>query len=700
MADLADLATQDRVAVITLNHPPVNALSSALCGQVLERLRAALADGGVDAIVLIGGGRAFSGGWDVREMSNPPPPGSPGVRDVIAALEGASKPVVAAIHGVALGGGLEVTLGCHWRVATADARVGLPEVKLGLLPGAGGTQRLPRIIGAEQATRLIVAGEQIDGATAAKLGVVDALIEGELRAGAVAFARRLVEEKRPLRRTRDLTVAPPPAGFFEEFRKSLAKSARGLVAPQRCVDCVEAAMALPFDEGLKRERELFQECVTSPQAKGLVHAFFSERKAADVPGLPADAKAAKVAGAAVIGAGTMGGGIAMCFANAGLAVKLIDMDAGALERGIATIRRNYESTMKRGRLTQAELDARMALITPHVGLDGLADVDLVIEAVFEEMGIKKQVFAALDRATRPDIVLATNTSTLDIDEMASATARPDKVIGMHFFSPANVMRLLEVVRGKASAPATIATAMKTARDLKKVGVLVGNCDGFVGNRMLAGYGREAQFLVEEGAMPQDVDRVIFGFGFPMGPFAMGDLAGLDVGWRIRKARAGKRPNHLRYSPLGDRICERGWFGQKTGRGWYRYEAGDRTPRPDPEIEALIIENSKALGIERRRIDDQEILERCLYPLVNEAARILEEGIAARASDIDVVWLNGYGFPAWRGGPMHWADTIGAKAILEAVERYHARHGESWAPAPLLRRLAAENGRFLAWTGAS
>jgi 3-hydroxyacyl-CoA dehydrogenase len=615
------------------------------------------------------------------------------LRHIIAALDRAEKPLLAAIHGNALGGGLELALACHWRAATTDARLGLPEVKIGLLAGAGGTLRLPRLIGVEPALRMMTSGEPIDGKEAAKLGLVDTLLAGTLDVAAVSFAHQVLAEGRPVRRTRDLPAPAAAPDFFATFRAGLKKSARGFEAPFRSVDCVEAGLSLPPEQAEANEAATFDRQLGAPEAKALIYSFFAERMAASIPDVPADTPTRKIGRAAVIGAGTMGGGIAMCFANAGIPVALMDSAPEARERGLATIRANYARTIERGRLTQAEMDARLALITPVAAYDALGEPDIVIEAVFEEMAVKRAVFEALDRACPPTTILATNTSTLDVDAIAGATRRPEQVIGTHFCSPANVMRLIEVVRGKASSKPVIATTVKLVRDLKKVGVLVGVCEGFVGNRMLRGYLREADFLIEEGALPHEVDAVITGFGFPMGPFAMADLAGLDVGWRIRKAKAATRPNHLRYSPIGDRLCERGRFGQKTGAGWYRYAAGARAPQPDPEVEALIVATAAELGIARRKIEPQEILERCLYPLINEAAKILEDGLALRASDIDVIWLNGYGFPAWRGGPMHYADTIGAKVIYDAVRRYEAVHGEPWRPAPLLERLATEGGRF-------
>ena len=605
--------------------------------------------------------------------------------------------VVAALHGTALGGGLEVALGCHYRCAVGSAQVGFPEVKLGLLPGAGGTQRLPRLIGVEPALPIIAGGDPLPASKAQALGIIDEIVAGDLRDGAVAFAARLVAERRPLRKIsasdgKVLTARSTP-GLFDAFRGSIERQARGYFAPFRCVEAVRAAVTLPFAEGLRRERELFLECMQSPQSRAQIHAFFAEREVTKIPDVPKETPTQPIMTAAVIGAGTMGGGIAMNFANAGIPVQVVEAAQTALDRGIEVIRNNYAATVEKGRLTQADMDRRLALIHGTLAWDAVADADIVIEAVFEEMGVKKEVFARLDRICKPSAILATNTSTLDVDEIATATARPEKVIGTHFFSPANVMRLLEVVRGAKSSKETIATVAELARRIRKVWVLAGNCDGFIGNRMLAGYLREAAFLVEEGASPEQVDKVIYDFGFPMGPFAMSDLAGLDVGWRIRKGKAATRPTTQRYSPVADRLCERGRFGQKTGAGWFRYAPGSRTPRPDPEVEALIVASARAQGIERRAVSDDEILERCIYPLINEGARILEEGIALRPSDIDIIYIYGYGFPPYRGGPMYYADTLGLKRVYDDIAAYHRAHGEFWQPAPLLTRLAEEGKGF-------
>ena len=681
------------VGVITINNPPVNALSVAVRQGIADGLAQAAADAQAKAVVIIGGGRTFIAGADIREFGKPLQP--PDLNEVIRRLEECPKPVVAALHGTALGGGLEVALGCHYRCAVAAAQVGFPEVKLGLLPGAGGTQRLPRVAGIEAALTMITSGNPIPAAQAAALGLVDEVVPGDLLDGAVAYAERLVAEGRPLRKISEMQdkVAGVAPAVFDESRKGLARSARGFEAPQRCVDAVQAAATLPFAEGLKRERALFAGLMQGAQSKAQIHVFFSEREATKIPDVPKETPVKPIKSAAVIGAGTMGGGIAMNFANAGIPVRVLEMSQEALDRGLAVVRKNYAATVEKGRLSQKDMDTRMSLIRGTLSYDEIGSADIVVEAVFEEMGVKKQVFGILDRAARPDAILATNTSTLDIDAIAGATSRPGQVIGTHFFSPANVMRLLEIVRGARTSKETIATAMELARKIRKVGVLVGNCDGFVGNRMLHGYIREAEFLLEEGALPQQVDKVIYDFGLPMGPFTMGDLAGLDVGWRIRKGKAATRPKHLRYSPIGDRICEMGRFGQKTGAGWYRYEKGSRNPVPDPEIEALIIRTSREQGFERRQISNQEILKRCMYPLINEGAKILEEGIAIRSSDIDVIYIYGYGFPVYRGGPMFYADTVGLGRVYDDICAFHKAHGEFWQPAPLLERLAREGKRF-------
>ena len=685
------------VAILTMDNPPVNGLGAALRTGIAERVAEAQADPEVEAIVIAGAGRMFSAGADIREFGGEPPAGTPSLNDVISMMEDGDKPVVAAIHGVSAGGGLELALGCHHRIADGATRIGLPEVTLGIIPGAGGTQRLPRLTGAEAALDLITSGRLIPAAKAQAAGIIDAVAEAEVLDAAIAAAEKLAAAGGPPRRAGAVEDRIAPARgntqLFADFRKGMAKAARGFNAPYVAVDLVEAAANLPLAEGLAKERAAFQELVAATESKALRHVFFAEREVAKIPDVPKDTPVKRIETAGIIGCGTMGGGIAMNFANAGIPVRVLETEPEALQRGLDIVRGNYARTVSRGRLSQEDMDKRLALIEGIGDYEGLADVDVVIEAVFEEMDVKKEVFAALDRACKPGAILATNTSTLDVDEIAAATSRPGSVIGTHFFSPANIMRLMENVRGAESSKETIASTMALSKTIGKVGVLVGVCDGFTGNRMLHQYTREAGFLIEEGALPHQVDKVLYDFGMPMGPFAMGDLAGLDVGWRIRKGKAATRPNHLRYSPIADRICEMGRFGQKTRAGWYLYEEGSRVPVPDPEIEKLVVETSKELGIERREIGEQEIIERCFYPLVNEGAKILEEGLALRASDIDVIWIHGYGFPRYRGGPMFWADSVGLGPIHEAMERFHAEHGEVMAPAPLLARLAGEGKGF-------
>jgi 3-hydroxyacyl-CoA dehydrogenase len=683
-----DLDRRGRIAVLTVNNPPVNALSQHVRQGLRDGLKQAAADADVAAIVITCAGRTFVAGADITEFGKPPK--EPSLHEVLDLIESSPKPVVAAIHGTALGGGLEVTLACHYRVGVKTARFGLPEVKLGILPGAGGTQRLPRVVGVPKALSMIVSGDPIGADEALKVGLIDEIVDGDLAAAGVAFAEKIVREKRPLKKIRDLddkvaAVRGKPE-VFAEFRKSVARQTRGFRAPENCIKAVEAAVNLPFDQGMKRERELFQELITSPESKAQRYFFFAEREAAKIPDVPGDTKSRDIKKAAVLGAGTMGGGIAMNFANAGIPVTVVEVAQDALDRGLGVVRKNYEATAARGRLTPQDVEKRMGLISGTTDWSKIADADIVVEAVFEEMPIKKEVFAKIDGICKPGAVLASNTSTLDVDEIASATQRPDDVIGMHFFSPANVMRLLEVVRGRKSAKDVIATAMGVGRRIAKVPVLVGVCYGFVGNRMLHQRGREAEKLILEGALPHEVDKVLTDFGFPMGPFAMGDLAGLDVGWRIRKGKGVK-------SAVADRICELGRFGQKTGAGYFRYEKGDRTPIPDADVEKIIVEVASEMGITRRKIGDDEILARLLYPMVNEGAKILEEKIAIRASDIDVIWVYGYGWPVYRGGPMFWADQVGLKTIRDRMNEWRKTQGEDWKPAPLLDRLATEGKTF-------
>jgi 3-hydroxyacyl-CoA dehydrogenase len=661
----------------------------------MDALAQGQSDGAAKALIVIGAGRTFIAGADIKEFGKPLAP--PDLNAVIGGLENSAKPTIAAIHGTALGGGLEVALGCHYRVAVPSAQVGLPEVKLGLLPGAGGTQRLPRLIGAKAALDMITTGDFVRAPQAKALGIIDEIIEGDLLDGAIRFAESVAARGTVGRRIRDsddkLAEARGNAALFAEYRSTVKKRARGQESPLRAIDAVEAAANLPFDQGLKRERAIFEELVTSTQARALIHAFFAEREAMNIPDVPASTPTRPIKNAAVIGAGTMGGGIAMNFANAGIPVTVVETAADALERGLGVVRNNYAGTVAKGRLDQATMDKRMALIKGALDLAAVKDADVVVEAVFEEMAIKKDLFARLDKVAKPGAILATNTSSLDIDAIARETKRPQDVIGTHFFSPANVMRLVEVVRGAKTAKDVIATAMRLGKTLGKVPALVGVCDGFVGNRMIFQYTREAEFLLEEGALPWQVDKALTDWGMAMGVFAMGDMAGNDVGWRIRKQQAASRPNDRRYSHLSDQICEMGRYGQKTNAGWYRYENGSRTPLPDPAIETLILAESKRLGVTRQTIADDEIVKRTIYALVNEGAKLLEEGIALRASDIDIIYITGYGFPAWRGGPMFYADTVGLDKVLADVQRFHRTHGYFWRPAPLLEKLARDGKRF-------
>ena len=691
MSEVVSFTREGEIGVITVANPPVNALSQPVRAGLKAAVETGLADAGVQAMVLICDGATFIAGADIREFGKPL--AEPSLVPVIDAMEAADKPIVAAIHGTALGGGLEVALGCHYRVAVPGARVGLPEVHLGLLPGAGGTQRLPRLVGAEQALDLMVQGSHVPAPRALQLGILDELIEGELKTGALAFARRLLAENRGVQRASALPVAPVAADFFAKYEAGIARRLRGFKAPFHIIKAVEAAVNLPFAEGMQRESQLFQELMRSSESRAQRHVFFAEREVAKVPGLPKGTPKREIRQVAVVGAGTMGGGIAMNFANAGIPVAVLEISQEALDRGLGVVRRNYEATASKGRISAADVERRMGLIRPTTSYDDIADADLVIEAVFESMDIKKEVFRKLDAVCKAGAILATNTSTLDVDEIASVTGRPQDVIGMHFFSPANVMRLLENVRGKKTADDVIATVMDLSRRIGKIGVLVGVCDGFVGNRMLHQRNREAMYLVEEGAKPEQVDKVLYDFGFPMGPFAMSDMAGLDVGYKVREERRKAGKVEPRESRWIDQIVEQGRHGQKTGAGIYRYEDG-RTPLPDPEIEQLIERCAREAGIERRDIGDQEILERCLYPMINEGAKILEEGIAARPLDIDIIWINGYGFPAYRGGPMFWADQIGLDNIVAAYRRYAEQFGAHyWTPAPLLEKLASEGRGF-------
>jgi 3-hydroxyacyl-CoA dehydrogenase len=640
---------------------------------------------------LMGDGRSFIAGADIRGFGTGRKRLAIGER-TYDKLDASAKPVVAAIHGYALGGGLENALACHYRIAVPSAKVGLPEVQIGILPGGGGTQRLPRLIGAQAALDMIVSGRHVPAPEALKLGIVDAVLaEGaDLRSGAVAYARKIADT-RPLPRIRDKTVSADPS-VFDAMRKSIARRARNQRAPYNCIAAVEAATTLSFDEGIRRESELFQELENSDEARALRYAFFAEREVAKLPDVPANVKPRDVHAPAVIGAGTMGGGIAMAFADFGYDVKIMDSTEAALNRGMDRIRSNYATSVKRGSLAQDEMEHRLARIHPVAGYDDIADSDVVIEAVFERMDVKKPVFADLDRVVNKDAFLFSNSSALDLDDLATATSRPDKVAGTHFFSPANVMKLLEVVRTNAASPETLATAMALGRKIGKISAMAGNCDGFLANRSRAPFNSEMVILLEEGCLPEQVDKVMIDFGYPMGPFAVGDLAGLDISAEGRKRRAAANPAY-RKLPIADKLVEMGRFGQKTGAGWYRYDQGDRTPHPAPEVAAIIQQVASELGVPQRSFTDQEILRRLLFSSVNEACKILEEGIAYRASDIDVMWLHGFGFPRYRGGLMFWADGIGVRDVYNQIAAWHQQYGERWAPSALLRHLAETGTAF-------
>jgi 3-hydroxyacyl-CoA dehydrogenase len=690
MSEAAPYAVRDGVAVITLNNPPVNGLGNALRAGILQGLQRAQDDPQVKAVVLIGGGKAFSGGADIREFGKPRE--KPDLPDVNDFQDSMKKPLVAAISGFALGGGLELALACHYRIAAPKAQLGLPEVKLGILPGSGGTQRLPRIVPVSKAVEMMTTGNPITSEQALQLGLVDEIVQGgDLLDAAVVYANRLVAERKTLKRIRDMQAKADVD--FKKVRDDVARASRGYPAPLEIVACVEAAVTKPFDEGRKVERERFAHLVGTNESKALRHAFFAERQTSKIPDVPEDTPARAVKKAAVIGAGTMGGGIAMSFLNVGIPVTITDTTQEALDRGISKIRDNYAATVSKGRLKQEEMDKRMALLHPTTDLGQARDADIVVEAVFERMDVKQDIFRKLDGIAKPGAILATNTSTLDVNQIADATKRPQDVIGTHFFSPANVMRLLEVVRGAKTGKDVLATTMKLGKTLKKVAVVSGVCDGFIGNRMLEKYVQQSLFLLDEGATPQQIDGALAKWGMAMGPFTMYDMAGNDIGWEIRKRRAKERPDFV-YGKFADRIAEKGWFGQKSGRGWYRYEPGGRKPIPDREVEEMLAQYRKEMGHKTRQISDDEIVERCIYALANEGAHILEEGIALRASDIDMVYLTGYGFPPYRGGPMFYADTVGLDKVRDAIQRFQKGYqGAQWKPAPLLIKLAKEGRRF-------
>jgi len=704
-SELVSLTREGDVGVITIDNPPVNALSPGVPEGIVAAVEEAERDGSMRAIVIIGAGRTFIAGADIKELEHAAAGhgAPPKLHPVLAKIEDSAKPVVMALHGTALGGGLEVAMAGHYRVAAPDGQMGQPEVNLGIVPGAEGTQRLPRLVGVAAAIDMCVSGKPIWAAQALSLGLIDRVIEGDLRAGAVAFAREMAGRGGPHPKTRErnekLGSAAENAPLFAAGREQARKTRRNQTAPLAAVDAVEAATTLPFDEGCRKERQIITDCLASDQCRALIHAFFSERAVAKIPDVPKETPAVNIASAAIIGAGTMGGGIAMAMANAGISVRLKETEAAALERGMATIRKNYEGSVKKGRFSQKVMDERMALIHPQLDYEGFDQADLVLEAVFENMALKKQIFAEIDRFARPDAVLASNTSTLDIDEIAGATRRPHMVIGLHFFSPANVMRLVEVVRGKDTSKSVIATGMALAKKLKKVGVLVGNCFGFVGNRMMFPYMREAQFLIEEGATPGQVDQALIEWGMAMGILAVDDLGGIDVLWRVRQENKHREKPGLRKPLVHDKLYEMGRLGQKTGKGWYRYDE-NRRAAADPEVLALIEKTSQEAGIARRAIGTDEILDRCLYALINEGARILEEGYALRAADIDVIYLTGYGFPAYRGGPMWYADAVGLQKVCQRIEEFRRQHGELWEPAPLLKRLAETGGTFASYDAAT
>ncbi len=684
---VTDLDVRDGIAVLTLNSPPVNALSGPVRDGLHKGIKQAIDDPAVKAVVLVCAGRTFIAGADITELGSGGPQGA-SLLDVQNMMETSHKPVVAAIHGTALGGGLEVALCCHYRVAVAPAQFGLPEVKLGLLPGAGGTQRLPRIVGAEMALEMMGIGDPIGAPKALEVGLISEIVAGDLTEGGIAFARKLLAEKRPLVRVRDndakITPARGKPEIFANFRKQHERKNRGFLAPEYNIRCVEAAVNLPFEQGIKREGELFRELLQGPQSAAQRYMFFAERQAAKIPDVPADTPQIPINKAGVIGAGTMGGGITMNLVNVGIPVTLVETTQEALDRGLKVVRGNYENTARRGKLTQADVEARMALITPSLNLPDLADADIVIEAVFENMDIKKDIFQKLDAICKPGAILATNTSALDINAIAAMTKRPEYVIGTHFFSPANVMKLVEVVRGAKTAKNVIATAMALGKRINKIAVLAGVCHGFIGNRMLFARTTQSSRIILEGATPERVDKVLTDFGFPMGPFAMSDLAGVDVGWNPKTSKG---------ETLRDRLCEAGRRGQKTNAGYYDYKPGDRTPIPNEDVVKMIREFAASKQIRQRDVSDEEILERCLIPMVNEGAKILSEGIAIRASDIDTVWVHGYGWPVYRGGPMHWANSIGLDRIVARMRAFAKDDAAFWTPAPLLEELAAKGGGF-------
>jgi 3-hydroxyacyl-CoA dehydrogenase len=699
MSQLVSLTRHDDVAVVTIQNPPVNALSPGVPEGIGESIAAAAQDPDVRAVVIIGAGKTFIAGADIKELEKAAAPGGgsagPDIHGLLQGIEDCPKPVIMAIHGTALGGGLEVAMAGHYRVAAPDAQVGQPEVNLGIIPGAEGTQRLPRLVGLAAAVDMCVSGKPIKAPEALTLGLIDKIVEGDLASGAISFAREKADAGGPVRKTRELgdKIGWGDIGAtLAQGRAQARKTRRNQTAPLRVVDALEAAATLPFEEGRLKEREIMRERMASDQARALIHAFFAERAVSKVADIPSNTRAYEIRKVAIIGAGTMGGGIAMACANAGIPVLLKDAEQAGLDRGVATVRKNYEGSVKRGRFSQETMDQRMALIHPQLTYEGFDDADLIIEAAFESMALKREIFGAINKIAKPDCVLATNTSTLDIDQIAASTSRPEMVVGLHFFSPANVMRLVEIVRGAATSKEVLATALAVAKKLGKVGVVVGNCRGFVGNRMMIPYMREAQLLAEDGAAPAQIDKALYEFGMAMGIFAVDDMGGIDVLWRVRQESKHLEIPGMRQPLVHDKLYHMGRLGQKTSAGWYRYDE-NRQAIPDPEVEALIESTAREAGIKRRPIPDQEIVERCLYTLINEGARILEEGYAQRAADIDVIYLTGYGFPGYRGGPMWYADTVGVKNVYERICEFRDSVGEWWEPAPLLKRLAEEGKAF-------
>ena len=684
------LELRNNVALISIDNPPVNALSHAVRDGLMRSIEQADADAEAQAIIIICAGRTFIAGADIREFDMPPQ--APHLPDIVDRIDACETPVIAAIHGTALGGGLEVAMGCHYRIALASAKVGLPEVKLGLLPGASGTQRLPRLVGAEVALNMMLTGNPIAAQAALEAGLIDQVVTADdLEGAALEFAAGAID-KGP-RHVRDLPVASAADDLFDKSRANIAKKARGLFSPERIIRCVELSTQVTYAEGCKAERELFMECKDSPQSAGLRHAFFAERTANKVPGISKETSVVDIEKIAVLGAGTMGAGIAYSCLNAGYRVHLLDNNQAGLERGRATINKLFEGGIARGKISEESMLQTIDRLTLSENYDDVSDADLVIEAVFENMAIKKEVFEKLDAVCKQGAILASNTSTLDIDEIAAATKRPQDVIGLHFFSPAHIMRLLEIIRGSDTSSEVVATSLRLTKALGKIGVVVGNCFGFVGNRMLYSYGRENQFLLLEGAPPEQIDKVLYDWGMAMGPNAVGDLAGLDVGYKVRQERTDL-PDDPGFYRVADMLAQQGRYGQKTGKGMYLYEDGSHQPTPDPEVQLMINDESAALGIERRAIDEEEIIERCIYGLINEGARILWEGIALRASDIDVIWTNGYGFPRHRGGPMHYADTVGLKQVYEKICEFSEELDEEfWEPAKLIKDLAESGGSF-------